>query len=588
MRRIEVPVLIVGGGGCGLSSQIFLANLGVEALLIERHPAPAIVPKARYLNQRAMEIFRQHGVADAIYAVGAPLKSISRMRWSTSLGGDGPYDRRTFFALDSFGGGGLTDYAEDSPCLSTLYPQVRLEPLLRDQAEARAPGKLLYHHELIGFAQDVDGVTARVRERDSGQDIEIRCAYMIAADGGKTVGPALGVELNGIKDLVDVVTIYFKADLSEWVDDDEAMTTWFANPEGEGSWSSGVLGKLGPNSYDRYSREWMFHFSFRTDDPARNDEDLLVPRMRELLKIPDLEIEVMRINHWIVEGVIADKHRVGRVFLAGDAAHKHPPTTGLGLNSAIEDAHNLCWKLKAVLDGTASDAMLDSYESERRPAAQRNIDWALLTFQNHQFTHTAIGLVPGSPEISHANFAAMFADDDNGRIRRARMAHIMNVHRMEFQAHDLELGYHYDVGALAPDSSDPPERDPMGRHYKATTRPGHRLPHAWLSSADGELSTHDLVAPGGYALLIGARGAPWASAMETVVADLGLQITVATIGEGGEHGDRDGRWAALREVGDDGAVLVRPDQHVGWRATGMADDPEAALRGAFREILKHA
>jgi 2,4-dichlorophenol 6-monooxygenase len=365
MREVRTQVLIIGAGGCGLSSSLFLSELGTRSLLIERHASPGQLPKARYLNQRTMEIFRQFGIADAVYARSRPLANISRIRWCTTLGGDGPLDRKTFHAIDSFGGGALTHYGVDSPCESTLYPQVRLEPLLRDEARKRNPEGLLYGHEVIAIEQDSEGVAATVNDRGTGETFRILADYAIAADGGRTVGPIVGSTLSGATNLVDMVTVYFRADLSRWWDDDQAMTTWFVNPDG-GSWSSGVLGKLGPTRFDRHSEEWMFHFSFRPDDPARFDRDSLLPRMRALLKLPEFEPDIIGIGHWVVEGVIADRYRFGRIFLAGDAAHRHPPTTGLGLNSAIQDAHNLAWKLSAKLRGAASDALLDSYETRSK------------------------------------------------------------------------------------------------------------------------------------------------------------------------------------------------------------------------------
>lgn len=586
MSAERVPVLIVGGGGCGLASSIFLSNLGVESLLVERHPAPGRMPKARYLNQRTMEVFRQHGVADAIYARSMPLEHIARIKYCTSLAGDGPLDRRTFFALDAFGGGPLTAYAKDSPCESTLYPQVRLEPLLREEAERRAPGRVRYHHELVEFRQDADGVLATILDRDAERRYTVRADYLIGADGGKAVGPAVGATLSGPTNMVHVVTVYFRADLSAWWDDDHAMTCWFANPEGQGSWGSGVLGQLGPTRFGRHSEEWMFHFSFRADDPARFDEQSLVPRMRELLKVPDLEPEIIQIGHWVVEGVLADRYRWGRVFLAGDAAHRHPPTTGLGLNSAVQDAHNLAWKLAAAVQGRGGDRLLDSYELERRPVAERNVAWALLTFQNHQFTDAAIGFVRGNPELSKANFTALFADTDDGRSRRARLAHVLQVHRMEFQAHDLEIGFAYADGALVPDGTHPPARDPLGQIYVPTTRPGHRLPHAWVTHGGRRVSTHDLVPHDAFALLTGTRGAGnWRDAAAAAARSLAAPLRVVSIGDAGDAQDAERNWRHLSEIDDDGALLVRPDQHVAWRAFAAPPDPHASLTQALARAL---
>jgi 2,4-dichlorophenol 6-monooxygenase len=578
LQEQRVPALIVGGGGGGLATSIFLSNLGIESLLVERHAAPGRMPKARSLNQRTMEIFRQHGVADEIYRLALPLKHISRVRWCTSLAGDGALERKTFFPLDSFGGESLTAYAEDSPCESTLYPQVRLEPLLRAQAELRAPGRVRYGHELSDLRQAPDGVLATVLDRAAGASYTVRADYVLGADGGKTVGPMIGATMSGPTDMVHVVTVYFRADLSQWWDDDHAMTTWFANPEGLGSWGSGVLGQLGPTRFGRHSEEWMFHFSFRPDDPARFDEQSLVPRMRELLKLPDLNPEILQIGHWVVEGVVVDRYRSGRVFLGGDAAHRHPPTTGLGLNSAVQDAHNLAWKLAAVLKGRARDRLLDTYESERRPVAERNVAWALLTFNNHQFTDVAIGLVRGNPELSRQNFTALFADTDDGRSRRARLHEVMQVHRMEFQAHDLEIGYFYHDGAMVPDGTEPPPRDPMGGRYVPTTRPGHRLPHAWIEHEGKRISTHDLIGPDAFALFVRCGGEQWLAAAARAASTVQLPLSTVMVD--------DAAWQALCEIGADGAILVRPDQHVAWRAAAAHATPERALSEALKRVLR--
>jgi 2,4-dichlorophenol 6-monooxygenase len=585
MQDLEVPVLIVGGGGCGLASSLFLSRQGVRNLLVERHPAPGRLPKARYISQRTMELLRQFGAADDVYTRSMPLKHISHIRWCTSLAGDGELDRRTFYRIESFGGGSLSHYAKDSPCESTLFPQVRMEPLLRDLASAEDNGQVLYNHQLMSFTQDDAGVTAVVRDRASEKDFKVRARYMIGADGGKAVGPALGAKVEGQTDLAHMVTVYFRADLSQYWDDDYSMTTWFVNPEG-GSWASGVLGQLGPTKFGRHSEEWMFHFSFRPDDPSRFEEASLLPRMRELLKIPDLKPDIIGIGHWTVEGVLVDRYRWGSVLLAGDAAHRHPPTTGLGLNSAIQDAHNLAWKLAAVLKGHAHDSLLNSYEAERRPVAASNIQWALMTFQNHQLTDAGIGLVRGDAELSQANFRRYFADNQEGRTRRARLAQIMEVQRMEWQAHDIELGYHYDVGAVMPDGTPTPDRDPLGQTYVPTTRPGHRLPHAWLEREGRKISTLDLVKPGGFVLLTGRKGSPWAEAADAVARSTGVPIDVVEISDESSVCDTDHNWRHLRAVSADGAILVRPDQHVGWRSVGKTQNPRAALAAAFSKILQ--
>ncbi|HEX4248493.1 MAG TPA: FAD-dependent monooxygenase [Pseudonocardia sp.] len=583
MAELNVPVLIVGGGGCGLAASLFLSDLGVEHLLVERHTSTSHLPKAHYLNQRTMEIFRQHGVAESVYEVGTPPEMFGKVRWRTSLGGDGPLDARTFFTMDSFGGGELRErYNRDSPSPASNYPQLRLEPLLRRHAEQRGPGRVRFGHELVELTQDTDGVTATVRDLDSGETYPVRARYVIAADGGKTVGAALGVEMQGPTGLLDMVSTHFSADLSPWADE-SSLITWFLNPDGAGSWGSGVVVPMGP-TWGAKSEEWVLHFTFGPDDPARFDEQAIVPRMRELLKLPDLDVTVHKVSHWILEGVVADRYQVGRVFLAGDAAHRHPPTTGLGLNTAVQDAHNLTWKLAAVLAGHAAPTLLDSYEPERQPIGLRNVDWAMFTFLNHLVIDAGIGLLPGQPpEANRAAFEAYFADTPMGATRRARAAEVLRTQRVEFQAHDVEIGFHYAAGALVGDGSAAPPVDPMGGEYHPTTRPGHRLPHAWLERDGVSCSTHDLVPLGGFALLTGATGDAWATAAERAADSFGVPVRLVRIGA--EYADVDGEWARLREVSDAGAVLVRPDNHVAYRAPDAVPDATGALVDALATVL---
>lgn len=587
MADLQVPVLIVGGGGCGLSASIFLSNLGVEHLLVERHEATSNLPKAHYLNQRTMEVFRQHAIADSIYEVGSPLQQFGKVRWRTSLGGGGPLDARTFYEMDGFGGGDLYDlYAKDSPSPSSNLPQLRLEPLLRRHAEERNPDNIRFGHELLDLAQDDAGVTATVRDRGGETTYEVRAQYVIGADGGKAVGEQVGVTMQGPSGLLDMVSVHFSADLAEYADE-SCLITWFLNPDGAGSWGSGAMVPMGP-TWGVHSEEWVVHFTFGPDDPERFDESAIVPRLKGLLKLPDLDVQVHKVSHWILEGVVADRYQVGRVFLAGDAAHRHPPTTGLGLNTAFQDAHNLAWKLASVLGGRGGPALLDSYEPERQPIGMRNVDWAMFTFLNHMVIDAGIGLQPNqSTEENRAAFEAFFADTPMGETRRARAAEVIRTQRAEFQAHDVEIGFSYASGALVPDDTEPPASDPMGGTYQPTTRPGHRLPHAWLARNGKQLSTHDLVDRHGFLLLTTPEGSPWISAAEAAAGKFGIPVRAVTIGTNGDYNDQDGTWAATREISDTGAILVRPDNHVAYRARSKVPNATDTLTQAMANVLEH-
>lgn len=587
VRDIDIPVLIVGGGGCGLSSSIFLSNFGVPHLLVERHASTSILPKAHYLNQRTMEIYRQHRVADAIYEVGAPIECFGQIRWMTSLGGDGPLDRKEIHRMDAFGGHTLRErYEADSPVLATNYPQLRLEPLLRREAEKRAPEAIRYHHELLDWQQTESGITANVLNRDSDETFTVRARYLIGADGGKSIVPRLGVEMVGPTNMVDMVTTHFTADLSEYWDD-STLITWFLNPEGENSWGAGAMVQMGP-TWGRRSEEWVVHFAFRPDDPERFNEEAIAPRLLELLRLPDLKLQVHKVSHWILDRIVADRWRIGDIFLAGDAAHRQPPTTGLGLSTGVQDAHNLTWKLAHVLSGSATDALLDTYESERKPVSTEGADWALMAFGNHTVIDAGIGLVPGAPlEANTAAFHALFSTGLVGDALRARARETIDTQRFEFQAHDIEIGFHYRQGALIDDGSAPPPRSETGTIYTPTSRPGHRLPHAWLEKERAWVSTHDLVdKEGSFALIAGKDGAAWADAARAASEKLGVAINIALIGV--DYLDAEGTWSAVGQIGGDGALLVRPDNHVAWRSQSRDDNPEHTLTSALATILGRA
>lgn len=586
MKTIETPVLICGGGGAGLSLSIFLSARGIENLLVERHATTSHLPKAHYYNQRTMEIFREHGIADTIYQRGTPMEHMGCVVWMTSLSGDGPLDGKLLYKMDAFGGGRLeARYTADSPTRSGNLPQLRLEPILREHAERSPLARVLFSHELVRFEQDDKGVTSVVKNLQTGEEFQVRSQYLAGADRGRTINPTLGIELQGPSNLVDMVSTHMSADLSKYITDDSPLIRWFANPEGGSGWSSGVMVAMGPNAYDRHSKEWVFHFAFRPDDPDFNEADI-VPRIRHLLRIPDLAIEVHKVSHWIVEAVLATKYRVGRCLILGDAAHRHPPTTGLGLNSGIQDAHNLAWKLAAVLNGEAGDALLDSYEQERRPVAARNTRWALMTFMNHVVTDAGFGLIPGAPpELNALQITTLMSDTDEGAWFRARMDEVVGTQRIEFQAHDMELGFRYDGNAVVPDGTPAPPHAPMGDIYTPTTRPGHRLPHAWLTRDGQRLSTHDLCGRGRFVLLTGTGGAAWKDAARKAAQACGVGLDVCAIGAAGEVADPDGRWAGLRQIEDDGAILVRPDVHVGWRSASLPADPAASLGEALARIL---
>jgi 2,4-dichlorophenol 6-monooxygenase len=585
MADLHVPVLIIGGGASGMCASIFLSSAGVEHLLVERHQDTSELPKAHYINQRTMEIFRQHGLADVVYHKGATLRHMAKVARQTTLGGDGPFDRHVFQVIDAFGGGPLYQrYSRDSPCLSTNLPQIRLEPLLRERADNDAPGMVRFGHEMANFVQDAAGVTATIRDLSDCREYSVRADYLIGADGGVGVGKAIGATMTGLLDLGEYVSAHIIADLSEWWDDEILMSS-FDNVDEVGVRHVASVAAMGP-TWGAHSEEWAFHIPLAPGDTTIYDEATIAAKFREILKVGDIDIKILKTTRWRVEGVLSDKYAEGRVFLVGDAAHRHTPATGLGLNSAVQDVHNLAWKLAAVTKGEASASVLATYAEERVPVGRRNIDWATFTLGNKRISEAALGRYPaGSASgLQRQAYESFSSDTAIGVTLRARFTEAAAVARTEFQAHDLEIGFAYEAGAIVPDGSAPPPRDPIGLIYRPTTRPGHRLPHAWLVRDEARVSTHDLVAAdGGLTLYVGSQPQAWSAAAASAAEKFGVRITVVAIGS--EFRDVAGTWAEVREVGSDGAVLVRPDHHVAWRAMNLPEDPEHSLAQAVGAVL---
>jgi 2,4-dichlorophenol 6-monooxygenase len=299
-------------------------------------------------------------------------------------------------------------------------------------------------------------------------------------------------------------------------------------------------------------------------------------------------MKIHKITRWTVEGVLAKTFREGRVFLVGDAAHRHPPTGGLGLTSGIQDAHNLCWKIAAVLKGQANEALLDSYELERRPVDARNIQRSLENAMTHLQMGPAFGLNPGAtPDANWAQFKRIWSGKPEDAERRRAALRAIRLLSMEANELNVEYGYRYSSPAVVPDGSPEPKPIDDIRLYEPSTRPGSPLPHAWVDDESGNRrALKDLVVPGRFLLIAGEGGQDWCDAAAALTADNDLPIDAVRIGHiDGDLFDPRLAWAQFRGIGAKGAVLVRPDRVVGWRQPGAAADPAATLAEALGTIL---
>jgi 2-polyprenyl-6-methoxyphenol hydroxylase-like FAD-dependent oxidoreductase len=536
----HVPVLIVGGGPVGLMASLLLSRLGIRSLLVERHPGTAIHPKARGINARTMEVFRQQGIEAAVRKAGLPPERTGFIVWAKSLAGE-EIERRVPW--------GRSEKSVDvSPVRACLCAQDYLEPVLRRCAEAEAPGELRFGTELKGFAQDGTGVTATLRDVGSGAEEQVEADYMIAADGAQSqVRAALGVRMDGKKDVYDSVNILLEADLRPWTEHRPAALYFIESDKLRGTF-------LTINAHDR----WGFLVnSLKAQGYA--PENFTPERSAELVRlaagVPDLPVKVLGVAPWVASAHVAEQYRHGRIFLAGDAAHEMPPTGGFGMNTGVQDVHNLCWKLALVLQGRAADSLLQTYHEERQPLACTITEQAL------------------------ANAVSM------GRLKKTNET---TSARPEFlNEQGMIFGASYSSAAIVPDGSPPPAVANPITDYAASGRPGGRAPHAWLQRQDGErVSSIDLVGRG-FVLLAGASGAAWAEAAKANSANNGIEVTAATVGNGGLQAV-DGRWRETYGINEAGAVLVRPDGYVGWRSAGGVADPARTLAHAVSAIVGRA
>jgi 2,4-dichlorophenol 6-monooxygenase len=587
-RIIEVPVLIVGGGGAGLVSSLLLSNLGVESLLVSALPTTSTLPKAHVLNQRAMEILGDVGAGEEIYACGTPREQMKATAFYAGFAGPRESHGKRLARLECWGAGYTdTDWIAASPCSTTNLPQIRLEPILRKHAERSAPGRVRFHHEVTSLEQDEERVTARVVDHDTGETYTVRANWVLACDGGRTIGRALGVEMEGARDLAREISIHMTADLSRWATDDDVLIRWIWIAEGA---RLAVLVPMGPTRWGPHSEEWVFHMNYPDDDPRSLDDERVVADMRAALGIGEHPVTVHKVSRWTLEGVVASRFQAGRVFLVGDAAHRHPPTGGLGLTSGMQDAHNLCWKIAAVVQGQASPALLESYEAERKPVVTRNVERSVESAFNHFAIGEKIGLLQSAP--AEANWSALERVlGDNPEDREARLAAraAFASQSMEFREHNIEYGYSYAAiasRAVVDDGSQEPSSVDAVKVYVPSTRPGHPLPHVWIEDPCGRRrSILHMVKPGRFALIAGEDGPAWCEAAREIASRHRLPIDVYTAGAAGDLLDLQCHWLQKRGHDSGGAILVRPDRYVAWRSQGPSDDAAAELRQAIGQVL---
>jgi 2-polyprenyl-6-methoxyphenol hydroxylase-like FAD-dependent oxidoreductase len=523
-------VLIAGGGPVGLTLAIDLGQRGIECVLVDKRPAPGMLPKMERCNARTMEHYRRLGIADEIRAAG--------------LDNDVPMD--VFICVENVAGEALVHHPypsvnelkeESRKVNDGTYPaepyqlisQYTLEPLLRKVAEATAGVAVRFGHELAGFVQDDDGVTATLSLPD-GTRRTVRAQYLLGCDGGNsTVRASLGIGLDG-ESMLEMRQALFRCDdLFERI------------PVGRGRHYHIADDKNSFLIVQDDTRHFSLHATVGSDQE-------MAPLFERIVGFP-IDYECLYVGTWRQRLMVARRYRDRRVFLAGDSAHLVIPTGGLGMNTGVGDAIDLSWKLAATLRGWGGPGLLDSYETERQAVGRRNVAASRRAASGRRTWR----------QLWHP---AITEDSAEGERVRTELAEVADAEqRWSNDLLGIEMGYRYDGSPLIiADEGEAPDPDQFT--YRPSAWPGTHIPHVWL---DDSAALQDRMGPW-YTLLRIGGDAPGAAPLGAALTNLGVPVRTVDLGP------------ALRPLLGADALLIRPDLHVGWRGNQLPADPGPIAR----------
>jgi putative polyketide hydroxylase len=521
-QDFDAQVLIAGGSVVGLSAAAFLAVRGIKTLLLERRSDLSRRLRAKVFYARTLELYRTIGIDQRILDAEPKEARPTEIAIVESLGGS---ERRRWSVPAT------RDLGTLSPCRSVFIKQRNLEEIVRQRA--RELGAMLcFGTELRGFTQDRHGVAARVCDLTTGEEKQLRAQYMIAADGNSSsVRNLLGIVRTGIGDLSHSIEIRFEADLKPLIRGRPLAFVYIREPDFRAyiAWEADQDGGVISVEYD----------------PATNVEGRFSKAscrsiVARALGIGEGSFKVLGTHPWIVGSWVAERFREGRIFLAGDSAHVTPPAGGFGASLGVHDAHNLCTKLGQVLSGEASEKLLDCYEPERLPVANLTVDQATSRFKGLRST--------GGPETAPTLY------DETA----------------------ITLGYRYYSDAIL---SEDLETSPVNPGA-LSGQPGTRAPHVAISNGGKWMSSLDLYRSHPV-LIVGPRGQHWLG----VGAQLATQFRL-NIQHVGADADRSAEaFLQAHGISETGAILIRSDGFVAWRALSQEASPIEELADALGHVL---
>lgn len=551
----DIPVLIIGAGPAGQLSALSLARQGIASQIIDRRSAISTAPKAHAVNARTLEICQSLGIdAQAIRAAGASANDAGWVRFMGKLTGPEfgalPYERQDDGALAS------------TPFPLTNIPQPKFEAILEKTLIADPLISFSRNATCTNLSQTPDGVSVTIEDAETGNTVQKSYAYVVAADGaGSPTRQALGIAMDGPEVIENFITIHFEADLRSLTDARPGVLYFLFDPDTQGALIA----------YDR-ANTWVLMHGY---DPATETAaDYTEARCRGLIAKAigktDIQVDIRNIGSWAMSAQVAESYRKGRVFLVGDAAHRFPPTGGLGLNTGAGDAQNLTWKLAAVLKGQASPQLLDTYEAERQPIAHINSEQSLT---NASKIFDLIVLLHGlDPEKTAEHYAAVSADPS----QVDGLQDVVEAQRPHFDSFNLQIGYRYASAALAGAEPLPPAAEIETSQFRPSWNIGEHVPHHWVSVKGVEASTHTMLAVDRFTMLTGPKA-------NGAFQDTGADILLRQQGTDFGHDGFD--WQDRTGLPETGAVLVRPDGHIAARFTGAEENTSQLLKDALASAL---
>ena len=558
----KFDVMICGGGPVGLAAAYLLGREGLRVALFERRPGTTTLPKGQYLHTFTGELFRRWGVWDLL----------SRSGWKTEQSnGQGFYVNiargpvAAIRATDSTHSDYENKWSAYSPVYPRKVPASDYEAALRQKASEWPNVSLMFNNRVTEVQSLTEGVEVKIENTETKRKQIMRARYLLACDGahsfvrsqvgqGQDHGPTFGNQ----------ILVEFRASLDDTLGRDGFFHSFVIHPR-----YAGWFGSKHPDT-------GIWRYSFRHDEETLPPEPVILERLHGALGMPDLEIELVQIFRFDYSTGLLRQWRERNIMFLGDAAHWHSPWGGFGMNSGIQDANNLAWKLALVVKGLAGESLLDTYQVERRSKAQQTVKSATYNSLHYQAIAEAVRVGEG------AEFATGSLSPEGIEFLRQRV----KLHGDNSVLHTgYQLGTVYSSTAILSNCEKPPTPELV--NYIETTLPGVRAPHAWLIDQKGErISTVDLW--GSKFVLIGSSDATknWILTAKTICNEFGINIDVIGVGSDGIYCAADTKFSTLYSSRIGQVTLVRPDGHI---AANFFDenqkDATQALQSTINQIL---